>query len=140
MYPPPGFQHWFRRKAGVLRTSLRELCQALGRNKAAMGDGGGDSGSENGEARQVDWGSLESQLSAGVLESLREHLQVTKSMRSLCGHFGCCVMLLSSLPMDNIQHADRCACTRSTCQDHGEGRAVFINSARVLFLVLLAIP
>lgn len=42
-----------------------------------MGDGSGDSGSESGEAPQVDWGSLESQLSVGALESLREHLQVT---------------------------------------------------------------
>lgn len=45
-----------------------------------MGDAEGDSGSENSEAPQVDWASLEGQLSAGALESLREHLQVTSML------------------------------------------------------------
>eukprot|EP00903_Cladosiphon_okamuranus_P015033 g13909.t1 len=47
-----------------------------------MGDGGGDSGSDNGEAPQVDWESLESQLSARALESLREHLQAGGAART----------------------------------------------------------
>lgn len=34
-----------------------------------------ESGRESGEASQVDWSSLETELSAGALESLREHLQ-----------------------------------------------------------------
>lgn len=42
-----------------------------------MSDSSGGSGSEEGEVPQVDWESLESQLSARALESLREHLQVT---------------------------------------------------------------
>lgn len=41
-----------------------------------MVDGGGSGDSDNGEAQEVDWELLESQLSAGALESLREHLQV----------------------------------------------------------------
>ncbi|CAN0233300.1 unnamed protein product, partial [Pylaiella littoralis] len=34
-----------------------------------------DSGRESGEASQVDWESLETQLSADALEGLRQHLQ-----------------------------------------------------------------
>ena len=33
------------------------------------------SGSENGDTPQVDWEALEAELSAGALESLRQHIQ-----------------------------------------------------------------
>ena len=59
-----------------------------------MGDNSGDIGRDSGEAPQVEWFSLESELSAGALESLREHLQVkrNKSLRCYC-HILCTLLV-----------------------------------------------
>ena len=76
-----------------------------------MGDAEGDSGSENSEAPQVDWASLEGQLSAGALESLREHLQVTSM---LTPEVRCLCPLQILQRYNRATHSNRCICNTGT--------------------------